>query len=416
MRNFMFTIALTFLPFASVLIAQNTTMQHMGMDHKNGPLKKTGKTVYPVSGKIRTYYIAADEVAWDYVPGNTDAMTDKPFEGVEKLLTERGPTRIGKVYVKAIYREYTDSTFTKLKPRKPDEEYLGLLGPILRAEVGDVFHIVFKNNATKPYSMHPHGVFYEKPSEGAVYNKDNGEDSHDGNVVPPGGRCTYVWEIPERAGPGPNDASSVVWFYHSHVNEPKDVNAGLIGAMIITAKGKAKPDGTPKDVDREFVSLYTIFDENSSWYLDQNVRTYCGITNRDSMNKLESEVLRPDSILSLTKANKASSFLPVGFGGTNFRFAINGFSFGSMPMMTMKKGEKVRWYLLALGNAFNFHTPHWHGNVVLYNGQRTDVIALSPAQMAVADMVPDNVGMWMYHCHVDDHMEAGMMAMYQVLE
>ncbi len=52
----------------------------------------------------------------------------------------------------------------------------------------------------------------------------------------------------------------------------------------------------------------------------------------------------------------------------------------------------------------------------MYNGQRTDVIALSPAQMAVADMVPDNVGMWMYHCHVDDHMEAGMMAMYQVLE
>jgi len=87
-----------------------------------------------------------------------------------------------------------------------------------------------------------------------------------------------------------------------------------------------------------------------------------------------------------------------------------------MPVMTMRKGEKVRWYLLSLGNGFNFHTPHWHGNVVLYNGQRTDVIALSPAQMAVADMVPDNVGMWMYHCHVDDHMEGGMMAMYQVLE
>jgi hephaestin len=29
-------------------------------------------------------------------------------------------------------------------------------------------------------------------------------------------------------------------------------------------------------------------------------------------------------------------------------------------------------------------------------------------------MVPDNIGMWMFHCHVDDHMEAGMMAMYEV--
>ena len=50
------------------------------------------------------------------------------------------------------------------------------------------------------------------------------------------------------------------------------------------------------------------------------------------------------------------------------------------------------------------------------NGNRTDVIALSPAQMAVADMITDNPGMWMFHCHVDDHMEAAMMAMYHVLE
>jgi len=415
MKKLLFTITLSLFSIAGSLYAQNASMEHMTMDYKIAPSKKTGKTVYPVTGKVRTYYIAADEVAWDYVPGNTDPMTGKPFEGITKLLTERSATRVGKVYVKAIYREYTDSTFTKLKPRKPEEQYLGLLGPVLRAEVGDVFHIVFKNNATIPYSMHPHGVFYQRASEGAVYDKDN-RTNNDGNEVPPGGRFTYTWEVPERAGPGPNDVSSVVWFYHSHVNEPKDVNSGLVGAIIITAKGKAKPDGSPKDVDREFISLYMIFDENSSWYLDQNVRTYCGVTNRDSMNKLEALPLRPDSILTLIQSNIASSFLPVGFGGTNFRFTINGFSFGSMPMMTMRKGEKVRWYLLALGNGFNFHTPHWHGNVVMYNGQRTDVIALSPAQMTVADMVPDNVGMWMYHCHVDDHMEGGMMAMYQVLE
>jgi hypothetical protein len=35
--------------------------------------------------------------------------------------------------------------------------------------------------------------------------------------------------------------------------------------------------------------------------------------------------------------------------------------------------------------------------------------SLSPAQMITADMVPDDVGTWMYHCHVSDHMEAGMM-------
>jgi FtsP/CotA-like multicopper oxidase with cupredoxin domain len=40
---------------------------------------------------------------------------------------------------------------------------------------------------------------------------------------------------------------------------------------------------------------------------------------------------------------------------------------------------------------------------------------LLPAQFVTADMVPDNAGMWMFHCHVDEHMEAGMTAMYQVL-
>jgi hypothetical protein len=61
-------------------------------------------------------------------------------------------------------------------------------------------------------------------------------------------------------------------------------------------------------------------------------------------------------------------------------------------MMTMKKGERVRCYLVNLGDGFNFHTPHWHGNTVTVHGERTDVVALSPAQMLVADMVPDYPG------------------------
>jgi manganese oxidase len=98
----------------------------------------------------------------------------------------------------------------------------------------------------------------------------------------------------------------------------------------------------------------------------------------------------------------------------NLRSTINGYMFGSMPMMTMKKGERVRWFLVTLGDATNFHTPHWHGNDVMHNGHRTDVIALSPAQMETVDMIPDNPGIWLYHCHISDHMAAGMMTRYEV--
>ncbi len=115
----------------------------------------------PVTPKVRTYYIAADEVDWDYAPGGVNKMMGMKFEGYSKVFTERGPHRIGTVYRKALYREYTDETFTQLKPRPAQWEHTGILGPILRAEVGDTIRVVFKNNATRPYSMHPHGVFYD---------------------------------------------------------------------------------------------------------------------------------------------------------------------------------------------------------------------------------------------------------------
>lgn len=44
--------------------------------------------------------------------------------------------------------------------------WLGFLGPVLQAEVGDVILIHLKNFASRPYTIHPHGVFYEKDSEG----------------------------------------------------------------------------------------------------------------------------------------------------------------------------------------------------------------------------------------------------------
>jgi manganese oxidase len=121
--------------------------------------------------KVHTYYVAADEVEWNYAPHGIDKMMEMKFMGYSKLLTERGEHRIGTTYLKAVYREYTDETFTKLKQREPEWEHLGILGPVLRAEVGDTIKVIFKNNASHPYSMHPHGVFYKKFSEGSGYGR-----------------------------------------------------------------------------------------------------------------------------------------------------------------------------------------------------------------------------------------------------
>ncbi len=359
----------------------------------------------PAQGKVRQYYIAADELDWDYAPSGRDQMMAMPFESVAKSYMEHGPHRIGHVYKKAIFREYTDATFTKLKPRPPEWEHAGSLGPILRAEVGDTIKILFKNNGTHPYSMHPHGVFYEKASEGTAYNDNSDAAAKHGGNVPPGETHTYIWEVPERAGPGPNDPSSLVWLYHSHVNEMVDVHSGLIGAMVITRRGMALPDGRPKDVDKEFVASFVIYDENMSWFLDDNIKKH---TDDPAGTK-------KDELIPLDAEGRFNLVGATGFVGANLRMTINGMQYANLPMMTMKKGDRVRWYLVTIGFAFNFHTPHWHGNVVLHDGKRTDVIALSPAQMVTVDMVPDDPGIWLFHCHVSDHMDGGMIARYQVL-
>uniref|UniRef100_A0A8C2Y6E7 Plastocyanin-like domain-containing protein n=1 Tax=Coturnix japonica TaxID=93934 RepID=A0A8C2Y6E7_COTJA len=75
----------------------------------------------------------------------------------------RGANRIGRVYKKAIFRQYTDDTYTQEIPKAA---WLGFLGPVLKAEEEDVFIIHLKNFASRPYSVHPHGVFYDKDSEG----------------------------------------------------------------------------------------------------------------------------------------------------------------------------------------------------------------------------------------------------------
>jgi manganese oxidase len=178
--------------------------------------------------------------------------------------------------------------------------------------------------------------------------------------------------------------------YHSHTDEVADSYSGLIGPMIVTGKGKARADGSPKDVDREFITMFMVSDENQSHYLDANIAKYA--TDPASVDPEDED-----------------------FGESNLMHSINGYVFGNQPMITMHRGEHVRWYVMSMGTEVDLHTPHWHGNTVTVNGMRMDVVSLLPATMVVADMVPDDAGIWLFHCHVNDHIRAGMLTRYKVL-
>jgi hephaestin len=225
--------------------------------------------------------------------------------------------------------------------------------------------------------------------------------------VAPGATFTYEWDVSRLAGPE-DDASSTVWVYSSHASEYRDVAAGLVGPIIVTRRGQANPDGTPKDVDREIVALFTAFNENESWYLQENIAAHIAGADQKAL---------ADANANFSDSKGYFTFAGTGFGETNYKFSVNGYLYGDGPVMTVQQGQRVRWYMLDMGNvgALNFHTPHWHGNTVLSHGTRRDTISLLPLGTETADMVPDAPGLWLFHCHLDDHMEKGMMARYEVL-
>jgi plastocyanin len=307
-------------------------------------------SLMPCLAATRRYYIASEDVTWDYAPSGRDLLFGRPIPITWGQHTKWSKTR---------YIEYTDATFSV---RKPQPEWLGILGPIIRAEVGDTIEVTFFNRSQAPHSIHAHGLRYAKADEGAFYLPWGA-----GARVAHGGQYTYHWIADEGSGPGPGQLSSVVWWYHPHTDEPRETNAGLLGPIIVTAKEKARADGSPNDVDEEFVAVFMIFDE---------------------------------------------------LGGRNEGqfHAINGYVFGNLPGLVAKKGEKVRWYVMGMGSEKDVHTPHWHGKTVTDGRRNIDVVELLPASTIAVDMLADNPGTWLFHCQVADHMEAGMMAEFTIYE
>src|ERR1700683_5551676 len=114
---------------------------------------------FPDPAKTRHYYIAVEADKWDYLPSGSDEVCGMPL--APDLLPKHSAW-------KARYFQYTAGTFTK---RVSETSRLGILGPVLRGVVGEYVAVTFLNREIGGiYSMHPHGVKYDKDSEGSYHS------------------------------------------------------------------------------------------------------------------------------------------------------------------------------------------------------------------------------------------------------
>ncbi|XP_039383519.1 venom prothrombin activator pseutarin-C non-catalytic subunit-like isoform X2 [Mauremys reevesii] len=325
-------------------------------------------------GNMRRYYIAAEEVFWDYAGLKKSTMRN------DRTSHDGGNT----IYKKVIFRSYVDSTFTTREPEGEYEEHLGILGPVIRAEVDDVIQVHFKNLASRPYSLHSHGLFYEKSSEGSSYEDESPDWFKKDDAVQPNDTYTYVWFATKRSGPIQPGAACRSWAYYSAVNPEKDIHSGLIGPILICQKGTLSTSNRPVDT-REFVLLFMVFDEEKSWYFNKHSkRTYSEKTS---------------------EVQKYHKF-----------HAINGIIY-HLQGLRMYKDELVRWHLLNMGGSKDIHVVHFHGQTFTeVPGHQLGVYPLLPGSFRTIEMTPPKAGTWLLDTEVGEYQQAGMQASFIVVE
>ncbi|KAB1284100.1 Ceruloplasmin [Camelus dromedarius] len=347
-----------------------------------------------IRGKhVRHYYIAAEEIIWNYAPSGIDNFTKESLtapESASEVFFERGSTRIGGSYKKLVYREYTDASFTNQKERGPEEEHLGILGPVIWTEVEDTIRVTFHNKGAHPLSIEPIGVRVSKSNEGTHYSSSSGSvPSSSASYVAPKETFIYEWTVPEEVGPTYKDPVCLAKMYYSAVDPTKDIFTGLIGPMKICRKGSLLPNGKQKDVDKEFYLFPTVFDENESLLLDENIRMFT--TEPDKVDKENED-----------------------FQESNKMHSMNGFMYGNQPGLNMCQGDSVVWYLFSAGNEADVHGIYFSGNTYLSRDGMRDTANLFPQTSLTLLMQPDTEGTFDIECLTTDHYTGGMKQKYTV--
>ena len=227
-------------------------------------------------------------------------------------------------------------------------------GPEFRVPYGQRVRIVVTNSLPEETTVHWHGI--------DVPNSMDGVPDVTQEAIEPGGSYTYEFE----AVPAGRDSAGGTFFYHSHVDEDRQMGLGLSGAFVIE----------PRQPQRYDVERTVVIQE---W----------------TMSPATGETW---------PSMEMAGMLP------NF-FTLNGKSYPATETVKMKVGQKALFRLVGAG-AFT-HPMHLHGTdftVLAKDGHpldspfEADVIQVASGERYDIAFTPTRPGTWVFHCHIGHHL------------
>jgi FtsP/CotA-like multicopper oxidase with cupredoxin domain len=244
-------------------------------------------------------------------------------------------------------------------------------GPTLRVTEGDRVRVHLINRLPVPTTIHWHGLDVPLAMDGVPGLSQD--------PVPPGGTFTYEFVA---TNPGTR-------WYHSHVDSNLQLQLGLFGALIVDPR---QPE--PERFDREYTYI------------------------------LSEKALDVTPAVALGQAQVRYQEAGNGRGGafTPDLFLMNGKAGAAIAPMQIAPGERIRLRLINAGNLV--HAMHLHGHsfrLIATDGNPVpaaaqlvkDTVLIGPGERYDLAVEGTNPGVWLFHCHINNHMENGMVTALQ---
>lgn len=248
-------------------------------------------------------------------------------------------------------------------------------GPTIEATVGDVVRVTVRNTMSSMHSFHTHFSPYSVANDGSQINMITGIGGM--AMIPANGSYTYEFlaNIPG------------LFYYHDHSTDGggsihANIAQGLYGAIIV--RGVDEP---PVD-DQVVVMGERGFDVSSpdAPFFIMNGKGLPG----------------GEKTLETTFEHQGLPGVVAHVGTT-------------IPVLTGRVGVPLRINVINIGDVV--HTFHLHAMTAYLDDGKplpAQVLGLDPGEAGRLTVTPTEAGLWLFHCHVVSHADAGMIGIFMV--